>query len=404
MGVILFDLDRFKEVNDTLGHAAGDRLLALAAERLRNVLRDTDTVARLGGDEFCAILPGQTDHGGAVEACRRIRKSFAAPFLIDGREVSVTASLGISIYPRDGETPEMLVKNADIAMFRAKSDGRDAFQSFEEEMSRLVTERTRIENGLRTAVDRREFLVHYQPEIDLKSGRIVGAEALVRWQSPSGRLIPPTEFIPLAEEMGAIVPMSEFVFRTACLQVKEWLALGFSPFRVAVNVSARLFRKYDLAGVLLDILQETGVGPESLELEITESVAMQNLEESLKTLWKLSGLSVRVAMDDFGTGYSSLACLRKFPIHLLKIDRAFIRDLDRNLEDRTIVKAILAMAGALNIDVLAEGVEREEQAELLRELGCRMAQGFHFSRPLPAGEFHGLLERERSLINRRLRG
>lgn len=393
VGVIIFDLDRFKEVNDTLGHAAGDRLLVQVAERLKNVLRETDTVARVGGDEFCAILPGQTDPAGAAEACRRIRKSLESPFVIDGNMVNVTASLGISMYPVDGETPAVLVKNADIAMYRAKSDGRNTFQSFASEMGVEVTERARVEGELRTACENGEFVVHYQPEVDLGTGRIVGAEALVRWRTPGGELLLPPQFIALAEEIGTIIPMSEFVFRTACLQVKEWKSRGVSPFRVSVNVSAHLFRKYDLAGTIGRILEETGVGPDSLGLEITETTAMHNMEETLKTLRRLEGFSVRAAMDDFGTGYSSLACLRKFPIRLLKIDQAFIRDLERNAEDRTIVKAILAMAGALNIEVVAEGVERAGQAELLKGLGCRLAQGFHFGRPVPAAEFTALLEK-----------
>jgi len=393
VGVIIFDLDRFKEVNDTLGHASGDRLLVQVAERLKNVLRETDTVARVGGDEFCAILPGQTDPNGAVEACRRIRKSLETPFLIDGNMVNMTASLGISMYPVDGETPAVLVKNADIAMYRAKSDGRNTFQSFAKEMGVEVTERARVERELRTACDKGEFVVHYQPEVDLGTGRIVGAEALIRWRTPAGELLLPPRFIGVAEEIGAIIPMSEFVFRTACRQVKEWRSRGVSPFRVSVNVSAHLFRKYDLAGTIADILEDSGIGPDSLGLEITETAAMHNMEETLKTLRRLEGLSVRAAMDDFGTGYSSLACLRKFPIQLLKIDQTFIRDLERNAEDRTIVKAILAMAGALNIEVVAEGVERAGQAELLKELGCRLAQGFHFGRPVPPAEFTALLEK-----------
>ncbi len=400
VGVIIFDLDRFKEVNDTLGHAAGDRLLVQVAERLKNVLRETDTVARVGGDEFCAILPGQFDPGGAAEACRRIRKSLESPFVIEGKMVNVTASLGISMYPVDGETPSVLVKNADIAMYRAKSDGRNTFQSFASEMGVEVTERARLEGELRAACGNGEFVVHYQPEIDLGTGRIVGAEALVRWRNPGGEMLLPPQFIELAEEIGTIIPMSEFVFRTACLQVKEWKSRGVSPFRVSVNVSAHLFRKYDLAGTIANILEETGVGPDSLGLEITETTAMHNMEETLKTLRRLEGLSVRAAMDDFGTGYSS-CCLRKFPIQLLKIDQTFIRDLETNAEDRTIVKAILAMAGALNIEVVAEGVERAGQAALLKELGCRLAQGFHFGRPVPAAEFTALLEK--SLRESRLR-
>jgi len=396
VGVILFDLDRFKEINDSLGHAGGDRLLVQVGERLRAVLRETDTVARVGGDEFCAILPGQTDSEGSAEACRRIRKSFTSPFLIDGRMVNVTASLGISVYPNDGDNPAVLVKNADIAMFRAKADGRNNYQSFAEEMSVEVTERARLESELRSAGENNEFVVHYQPEVELSTGRIVGAEALVRWQIPGGEMIHPPQFIPLAEEIGAIVPLSEYVLRTACLQVKEWKARGFSPFRVSVNVSARLFKKYDLAGVIQNIIKETGVGPDSLQLEITESTAMQNMEETLKSLHKLEGFSVRAAMDDFGTGYSSLACLRKFPIRLLKIDESFIRDLERKAEDQAVVKAILAMANALDIEVVAEGVERPEQADLLKALGCPLAQGFHFGRPMPAAEFTALLEKSLS--------
>jgi diguanylate cyclase (GGDEF)-like protein len=391
VGIILFDLDRFKEINDTLGHAAGDRLLVLVGERLQAVLRETDTVARVGGDEFCAILPGQNDPNGAVEACRRIRKSFSAPFLINEQMVNITASLGISMYPLDGDNPSDLVKNADIAMFRAKSDGRDSFQAFAEEMGVAMSERIRMEKGLRSACENGEFAVLYQPEVDLASGRIVAAEALVRWLPPDGGTILPEQFIPLAEETGMVVPMSEFVLRTACRQARDWMSRGFSPLRISVNLSPRLFQGYDLAGVVMGILAETGVGPESLELEITEATAMHKLEETVKTLWKLNGFSVRVAMDDFGTGYSSLACLRRFPIRLLKIDRTFIRDLERNAEDQAIVRAILAMAGALGIEVVAEGVERAEQRDLLKAFGCPLAQGYYFGRPMSAAEMTLLL-------------
>ena len=397
VGVVLVDLDRFKEVNDTLGHAAGDRLLVAVAERLQGAVRETDTVARMSGDEFCVILPDQSDEHVAIEAGHRIHNAFASPFPFDGQETHVTASLGMSLFPFNGDTPETLVKNADIAMFRAKAQGRDALQVFSEEMSAAVEERARMEKGLRRANEKNEFLVYYQPEIDLRSGRIVGAEALVRWQTPDRGLVSPGTFIPLAEETGAIVPMSEWVLRMACAQAKTWQGQGYSPFRISVNVSARLFQQYDLSRTILDILGETGLGPESLELEITESVAMSNLESSLETLWKLNGFSIRVAMDDFGTGYSSLAYLKKFPINLLKIDRAFIKEMDRNPEDQTIVKAILAMAKTLNIEVIAEGVERVEQLDLLKSFGCGLAQGFFFSKPVPAAEFNRLLAENRRM-------
>jgi diguanylate cyclase (GGDEF)-like protein len=397
VGVVLIDLDRFKEVNDTLGHVAGDRLLVAVAERLQGAVRETDTVARLSGDEFCILLPDQHDEHTTIEAGQRIHNAFAAPLRFDGQETHVTASLGMSLFPFNGETPEALVKNADIAMFRAKAQGRDTFQVFSEEMSIAVVERARMEKGLRRANEKNEFVVYYQPEIDLRTGRIVGAEALVRWQTPDHGLVSPMRFIPLAEETGAIIPMSEWVIRTACAQAKEWQGQGYAPFRMSVNVSARLFQQYDLVRAILGILEETGLGPESLELEITESVAMANLESTLETLWKLNGFSIRVAMDDFGTGYSSLAYLKKFPIHLLKIDRAFIRELDRNPEDQTIVKAILAMANTLDIEVIAEGVERVEQLDLLKRFGCGLAQGFYFSKPVPAAEFHDLLARKRRI-------
>lgn len=398
VGVVLVDLDRFKEVNDTLGHDAGDHLLVAVAERLQGVVRETDTVARMSGDEFCVILPDQKDEHAAVEAGRRMLRAFDAPFAFDGQEMHVSASLGISLFPLTGDSPETLVRQADIAMFRAKALGRDTLQLFSEEMSEAVAERARMEKGLRRANEKNEFVVHYQPEIDLRTGRIVGAEALVRWQSPDRGLVPPMQFIPLAEETGAIVPMSEWVIRTSCAQAKAWQEGGYAPFRISVNVSARLFQQYDLTGAIMDILGRTGLGPDSLELEITESVAIQNIETTLDTLWKLDGFSIRVAMDDFGTGYSSLAYLKKFPIHLLKIDRAFIKDLDRNPEDQTIVKAILAMAHTLGIEVIAEGVERAEQMELLKGFGCGLAQGYYFSRPVPAAEFTELLSTNRRMV------
>jgi len=397
VGVVLLDLDRFKEVNDTLGHEYGDKLLVAVAQRLQEMVRDTDTVARISGDEFCVILPDQKDEHAAVEAARRIRHAFMTPFPIGGQEIHMTASMGLSLFPFNGDAQEILVKNADIAMFRAKALGRDTLQVFSEEMSVAVEERARMEKGLWKACERNEFIVHYQPEIDLQTGMIVGAEALVRWQTPDKGLVPPMQFIPLAEETGSIVPMSEWVLQTACAQAKAWQEKGYMPFRISVNVSARLFQQYDLTKTILDILERTGLGPDSLELEITESVAMQNMEASMGTLWTLNGFSIRVAMDDFGTGYSSLAYLKKFPIHLLKIDRAFIKELDRNSEDQTIVKAIIAMAHTLKIDVIAEGVERPEQRDLLKAYGCGYAQGFYFSKPVPERDFTKLLSENRRM-------
>jgi diguanylate cyclase (GGDEF)-like protein len=395
VGVMLIDLDRFKEVNDTLGHVAGDLLLRAIAERLSSCVRETDTVARTSGDEFCVILPDHANEFSAVSAARRVQEVFASPFPIDGQELNVTASLGLSVFPFNGDTVETLVKHADIAMSRGKARGRDAFQVFSEEMSVAIAQRIEMEKGLRGASERKEFVVHYQPLIDLGSGRITGAEALVRWLRPGQDLLMPTEFISIAEDTGAIVPMSEWVIDTACAQAKIWQSEGHSPFRVSVNVSGRLFQQYDLAQTIGRVLRETNLDPGSFEVEITETVAMENMENVLETLRDLNRLSAKVSMDDFGTGYSSLAYLRKFPIHLLKIDRAFIKDLLENPEDQAIVKTIIAMAHALKIEVIAEGVETAGQLGFLKNLGCDKGQGFFFSKPVPAEDFGVLLCRNR---------
>jgi diguanylate cyclase (GGDEF)-like protein len=395
VAVLLIDLDRFKQVNDTLGHAAGDRLLIEVAARLKGSVRETDTVARMSGDEFCVILADQADQNVAIESAHRVLRCFEAPLLLEGQDAVVTASIGVSLFPFNGMTPDVLVKNADIAMFRAKARGRDTLQVFSDEMSALVEERARIEKGLRQAIEDDEFVVYYQPEVDLRTGRMVGAEALVRWQSPDRGLVPPMDFIHVAEDAGTIIPMSEQLIRTACAQARSWQEQGHAPFRISVNVSARLFHQYDLAEAVLGILGETGLEPSSLELEITESVAMSNMASTLEVLWKLHRARVRVALDDFGTGHSSLAYLRRLPIHLLKIDRAFINEMDRNPGDQAIVKAIIAMANALDLEVIAEGVERAEQLQLLSSFGCGLAQGFLFSEPIPAAAFSQLLTRNR---------
>jgi diguanylate cyclase (GGDEF)-like protein len=397
VAIVFLDLDRFKDVNDTLGHDAGDRLLVAVAERLRGAMRESDTLARISGDEFCIILPDQRDEHAAMEAGRRVHRAFTESFHLDGQTSHVTASLGISLYPANGGSPETLVKQADIAMYRAKALGGDAFLPFSEEMSAEVAARVRMEKGLRSACEKKEFVLHYQPEIDLRTGRIVGAEALVRWQTVDQGLVQPMQFIPLAEETGAIVPISEWVIETACAQAQAWHAQGYAPFRISLNVSARLFQRYDLNATIRDTLRRTGLSPGSFELEITESVAMRNMESTIETLWKLSGASVRVAMDDFGTGYSSLAYLQRMPIHLLKIDMSFIREMDRNPEDQAIVKTIIAMAHTLNMEVIAEGVERTEQMEQLKSFGCDLAQGFLFSKAVPAAEFTRLLAENRKM-------
>jgi len=395
VGVVLFDLDRFKEINDTMGHAAGDQLLVLVAERLKNVLRETDTVARFGGDEFCAVLPGQIESSGSVCACRRIEKFFSEPVEINGKQINIAISFGVSTYPNDGETPEILIRKADIAMFRAKAEG-GGFRCFTEDMNQEGARRIEVENELRKAIDRNELHVYYQPEVDLHNGKIVGAEALLRWLPPAGKMVSPSEFIPIAEEMGIIGQMSEHVLRTVCFQMKKWRSNGFSPLRVSVNISSRLLNKYDLSSTLSSLIEETGVAAESLDLEIAESAAIQNLDQAMKTVRNLIGLSFRVTMDDFGSSYSSLMCFHKFPLNLLKIDRKFISELEYSFEDQAIVKAIIAMANTLDIKVLAKGVERKEQVKMLKSFGCRLAQGYYFEHPMSSDEFTGLLEKRRA--------
>ena len=400
VGVVLIDLDRFKEVNDTLGHDAGDLLLQAVAERLSSCVRETDTVARTSGDEFSVILPDHADEFSAVSAARRVQEVFASPFFIDGQELNITGALGLSVFPFNGDTVETLVKHADIAMSRGKARGKDAFQVFSEEMSVAIAKRIEMEKALRGASERKEFVVHYQPLIDLRTGRITGAEALVRWLRPGQALLMPMEFIPLAEETGAIVPMSEWVIDTACAQAKIWQSEGHSPFRVSVNVSGRLFQQYDLAKTIGRALRDTNLDAGSFEVEITETIAMENMENVLETLLDLNRLSAKVSMDDFGTGYSSLAYLRKFPIHLLKIDQAFIKDLIENPEDQAIVKTIIAMAHTLKMEVIAEGVETAGQLGFLKNQGCDMGQGYFFSKPVPAEDFGALLSRNRERLSR----
>lgn len=396
VGVVLIDLDRFKEINDTLGHDAGDRLLKTVAERLSSSVRATDTVARLSGDEFCVILPDQADENTTVIAAQRVQTMFSSPFMFDGREMSVTASMGFSMFPLNGDTAETLVKRADIAMFRAKAGGGDALRMYSEEMSAVVARRIEMARDLRDAAGRGEFVVHYLPEADLRTGRIVGAEALVRWMRPGEGIVHPLEFMPVAEEAGVIVPMTEVVIASACAMAKAWQSGGHSPFRVSVNISGRLFQQYDLAGTIARVLGETGLDPGSLEVEVSDVLAARNKTSARDRLWTLHRLGVRVAMDAFGTGGSSLAWLGRFPFRVLKIDRLFIKDIARKSEGRAIVEAIIAMAHAMDMEVIAEGVETADQLEFLKARGCDRALGFLFGKPLPAGEFTDLLARNRS--------
>ena len=392
IAVVFIDLDHFKFINDSLGHNAGDVLLQNMAERLRSAVRDGDTVARMGGDEFILVLDDQHNEDVVFRAMQRIVAKVNEPMTLDGRELFVTCSAGISLHPQDGTDVETLLKNADAAMYRAKENGRNNFQFYMAEMNTLVNERLTLEASLRGALERNELLLHYQPKLDLKTGRIVGVEALVRWQHPEWGLIYPDRFIPLAEETGLIVQIGEWVLRTACAQNRAWQDAGLSPVVMSVNLSPRQFRQDALFKSVARILSETGLRPEHLEMEITESMVMHNAEASIAILKGLKEIGVHLSVDDFGTGYSSLAYLKNLPIEILKIDRSFVHDINgaKGKSDGLLAQAIISLGHSLKLKVIAEGVEEESQLEFLKAHHCDEAQGFLFSRAV-SPEACGLL-------------
>jgi diguanylate cyclase len=384
LAVLFVDLDDFKVVNDSLGHGAGDRLLREVAARLRSCLRDHDTVGRLGGDEF-AILAEDADLGTARQLAERVITTLAAPFPLVGGQVTIHASIGIAFDERLALDEAQLLRNADIAMYAAKSRGKGTYEVFQSSMLRSVRDRHDVQAALEGAIERRELVVHYQPIIDLHTGRVAGAEALVRWPRPDRGLVPPAEFIPLAEETGLVVELDRFVLRQACRQVAGWVA-DAGPLLLHVNLSAHHLLRNDLAGNVAAALRDSGLPPECLALELTESVLMHDLEVAIVRLHELKRLGVGLAIDDFGTGYSSLAYLRQMPIDAVKIDKSFVDGVAGAAEESAVARAIIALATTLHLDTVAEGVERPEQATALAELGCHLAQGYHFSRPVPAAD------------------
>ncbi len=393
VAVLYMDLDRFKIVNDTLGHPVGDALLRAVAERLRSVLREGDTIARLGGDEFVILLPRISAASDVARVAAKALGMLATPFVVSGHELHTSSSLGVSLYPKDGADPEILLKHADTALYHAKDRGRNQYQFFDERMNAQIQGRLALENGLRRAIERKEFVLHYQPQIDLRTHAVTGVEALIRWQHPERGMVPPAEFIPIAEETGLINEIGEWVLWTACRQAREWEEAGLPAVRMAVNLSLRQLRREDLTARVQAVLQETGLAPQRLELEITESSLMVDPEQIIETLHELREIGIQLAMDDLGTGYSSLSYLKRLPIDRLKIDRCFVRDLPENPDDVAIVQAILAMARQLEIHVVAEGVETSTQGRFLREQRCEEAQGYAFSRPLPAAACADFLAR-----------
>jgi diguanylate cyclase (GGDEF)-like protein/PAS domain S-box-containing protein len=391
MAVLFLDLDRFKLINDSLGHAVGDKLLQEMAVRLGACVRESDTIARLGGDEFTAILSEISSPDDAEKVARKIIKSLARPVLIDGQELFITTSLGISCYPRDGEAPEELIKKADLAMYHAKAQGRNNFQHYDPVMDLDSDRRLAMESGLRRAIDRQELRLFYQPKVDAQSGRITALEALLRWQHPEFGLLPPADFISLAEEVGLIGSIGEWVLREACRQTRIWQDAGLPMVRMAVNISGHQLQQKDFVATIRSILAETGLEPNWLELEITETVIMQNPDFAVRIIGELGSQGVAISIDDFGTGYSSLAHLKRFNVGTLKIDKSFVRDVETNPTDAAIAAAIIAMGNSLNLKVIAEGVETAGQLSFLRERSCDELQGYLFSRPVPATEVEVLL-------------
>lgn len=386
--VMFIDLDKFKGINDTLGHDVGDRLLQMVAHRLTECLREEDTVGRQGGDEFIVLLGILSAAEDAALVAQKILDALSTPFIINGRDLHTSASIGIAVYPQDGTDVETLLKNSDTAMYHAKETGRSNYQFFTQAMNAAATERLLLESSLRQAIDRNELLLHYQPLVSLGEGGIVATEALVRWNHPELGLVSPVRFIPVAEDSGLIVPLGEWVLRQACTQLKQWREQGVPLRRMVVNLSPRQFRQKHLVQTFSRVLSETGVDPHWLGLEITESVIMENPEVSIGILEELKALGIELSLDDFGTGYSSLGYLKRFPIDKLKIDQSFVRDITTDADDKAMVAAIIVMAHQLNIRVVAEGVETEAQLAFLREQGCDEYQGYYFSKPLPADEVY----------------
>ena len=393
IALMFLDLDRFKTINDSLGHVTGDKLLQGVAGRLRQCIRETDTVSRQGGDEFIIVLTDidSPDEAGRVAA--KILDQLDPAFDVDGQQLRTSFSIGVALFPEDGPNPETLMKNADTAMYHAKESGRNTYRFFDERMNVNTLERLQLENGLRQALTRHELQLAYQAQVDLVSGRIIGLEALLRWASESLGNVPPSRFIPLAEECGLIIPIGDWVLREACRQARQWQDAGLAPVPVGVNLSALQFRRSDIVAGVAAALDESGLAGHWLELELTESLLMESGPDVILTLGKLKALGVRLSIDDFGTGYSSLAYLKRFPVDRLKIDQSFVRDLAQDPDDAVIIRTIIQLGHNLRLEVIAEGTETLEQMDFLRREGCTAAQGYLFSRPVPAEAIPALLQR-----------
>ncbi|HEU0283453.1 MAG TPA: EAL domain-containing protein, partial [Gallionella sp.] len=385
------DMDRFKNINDALGHSIGDQLLKSVATRLRECVREVDTVARMGGDEFIVVLDDMAETDNILLVARKMLHSLGQPYEVEGHNIRATPSIGISVYPDDGTDRESLIMNADSAMYHVKGNGRNDFQFFIPDMKTRVAEKLFIESDLRKALEHGQFVLHYQPQVDIKTGHIIGAETLIRWNHPTAGLVSPAKFIPVAEESGLIVPLGEWILNEACRQNMAWQKAGLPPISIAVNLSAVQFRQQNLCQLINKTLKDTGLEPHYLELELTEGLVMSNTSSAIDTLNGFKEMGVHISIDDFGTGYSSLSYLKHFPIDYLKIDQSFIRDITANPDDAAITTAIINMAQGLNLRTIAEGVETADQLTFLRLHSCDVVQGYYFSKPVPPAEFTDIL-------------
>jgi diguanylate cyclase (GGDEF)-like protein/PAS domain S-box-containing protein len=392
VAVMFIDLDRFKNINDSLGHDAGDEVIVEIACRITGCLREADTVARQGGDEFVVVLSDMAQEDDATIVAEKILDALFQPMILSGQEVFPTGSIGVSLYPRDGQDTQTLLKHADAAMYRAKAEGRNGYQFYAGSMGTDAMDSLKLEGALRRALERNEFILHYQPQVDIRTGAVVGVEALLRWQPQGKAMVSPAEFIPIAEETGLIVPIGEWVLATACAQHKAWRDAGLPPVRIGVNLSARQFQRQDLAQRIAGLLEQMECSPDCLALEITESDVMKNPETAVETLRQLHEMGVHLAIDDFGTGYSSLSYLKRFPIHCLKIDRSFVLDITSDADDAMIVNSVIALAHSMKLSVIAEGVETAQQLDFLSDHGCDQMQGYYFSKPVPAEQIARLLQ------------
>ena len=397
VSVVFIDLDNFKFVNDSLGHNAGDELLKIIAGRMVDSVRAADTVVRLGGDEFVILLLDQPSADIVCETVEKLKTVIAETVQVKGHDFKVTASIGVATYPNDGTDADSLLANADAAMYRAKETGRDNFQFYTQSLNKEANEKFQLQTDLRRAIGRSEFILLYQPQVELRTGRVFAVEALIRWNHPTLGVIPPSKFIPLAEACGLIVPIGDWVLNEACRQNKAWQDAGLPSVNISVNISARQFREKDLVSRVVRALQTSGLDGQFLELELTESLIMQDVESAVATMKELQGLGVQLSIDDFGTGYSSLSSLKTFPVARLKIDKSFINDLGTNENDNAVASAVISLGQKLNLKVIAEGVETDEQVAFLRDNNCDEMQGYHFSRPLAPGDIGDVLEAPRRL-------